>query len=640
MSNWRLLKIVLRTQPSALIPYWLFSIPWLLWTCVAVGAGGCWFFLRLGGAGVWPWTLLFAVTMGLCACVAGVRSYSWQNPRLSLRRQPRLAAVVKDAARTAGFRRIPQIRISAFVLTGVARNWHGKPRLRIGLPLLLQLPEDELRALLIIELTRLKNGTYRKHLLMDLYGDELLKPTPWQAEIVAAVREIRRTDWLAGAELAGQEPVAAVLRRFLVSIWAFDWFMAHAPGTPGDVYEAFSWKLRHDRLAGRIGPNVWYWMRANSACAEGRAMDDLGWSDGPAPEPADAPVVTEVPRRFVDRLLAGISRGTGATPNLAGLGRDQWLANANELRRTVIEAAGTLLGRDADDDDVIALVREGKAADLRWWHTQFPCPHPNRDVCTLLPILQVKALKLGYVAKHPYRQRELAGPDGHLIDVVELARDGGDMRDPDEDARRLAAESLAGGDATGWFERLYAEAASGAAVVPWDSGTPHPLLVEWSQGSQGDGRRAMVVGCGLGDDAEYVAGLGYATTAFDVSESAVRGARTRFPESAVDYSAADLLDLPGEWRGAFDLVVEIMTVQALPEDLHPPAIAAVRELVAPGGTLLVIASARDEGGPVYAPPWPLTPAEVAAFGEGGFAAAIEEIGDGERRRWRAAFRRG
>ncbi|MFI6902723.1 methyltransferase domain-containing protein [Nonomuraea sp. NPDC050394] len=634
---------MLRTQPSALIPYWLFSIPWIPWAVVGVGAGACWLIVRWAGIAGGSWMLPVAAALtGLCAWAARQTTFTWKNPRLSLRKQPRLAAVVKDAARTAGFRRTPQIRISAFVWTGVARNWYGKPRVRIGLPLLLQLPEDELRALLIIELTRLRNGSLRRHLFLDLYADELLKPTPWQAEIVAAVREIRRADWLAAAELAGQERVAAFLRRFLVSVWAFDWLMARAPGTPADAYEAFLWKLRHDRLAERIAPNVWDWMRAHPAAAEGKAMDDLGWSDGPVPEPAGDPVVAEVPRRFVTRLLRGVDLGTGGGFRLADVTREQWIDYWNELRSNVIVATAEVIGREARDDDVIALVRAGRAAEIQWWHTRWPCPHPNRDVCALLPILQVKAWKMGYIAKSPYRQRELVGPDGHLIDVVELARDGGHMRDPDEDARRLAAESLAGGDATGWFEKLYAEAASGEAVVPWDSGTPHPLLVEWSQGSQGssgDGRRAMVVGCGLGDDAEYVAGLGYATTAFDVSESAVKGARTRFPASAVDYSAADLLDLPGEWRGAFDLVVEIMTVQALPEDLHLGAIAAVRELVAPGGTLLVIASARDEGGPVYAPPWPLTPSEVAAFGEDGFAAAIEEIGDGERRRWRAAFRR-
>ena len=35
----------------------------------------------------------------------------------------------------------------------------------------------------------------------------------------------------------------------------------------------------------------------------------------------------------------------------------------------------------------------------------------------------------------------------------------------EEDTRRLAAESLAAGDATGWFEKLYTEAESGTAAV-------------------------------------------------------------------------------------------------------------------------------------------------------------------------------
>ena len=52
--------------------------------------------------------------------------------------------------------------------------------------------------------------------------------------------------------------------------------------------------------------------------------------------------------------------------------------------------------------------------------------------------------------------------------------------DPDADARRLAAEALAEDKPTGWFERLYAAAEEGEAVVPWDRGAPHPLLAEWT----------------------------------------------------------------------------------------------------------------------------------------------------------------
>ncbi|MBF8190630.1 class I SAM-dependent methyltransferase [Nonomuraea sp. K274] len=210
-------------------------------------------------------------------------------------------------------------------------------------------------------------------------------------------------------------------------------------------------------------------------------------------------------------------------------------------------------------------------------------------------------------------------------------------RDPEEDAIRLAAESLASGDPVGWFERLYSESETGDAIVPWDSRSPHFLLTEW--GSPGAGR-ALVVGAGLGDDAEYIAGLGYETVAFDVSESAVRLARERFPASEVRYQVANLLEPPAEWRHAFDLVVEIMTVQALPEPLHDRAIARVAEFVRPGGTLLVIASGREEGGPVFAPPWPLTPSEIAAFTVKGLEkGSIEDLRDGERHRWRATFHR-
>jgi SAM-dependent methyltransferase len=192
------------------------------------------------------------------------------------------------------------------------------------------------------------------------------------------------------------------------------------------------------------------------------------------------------------------------------------------------------------------------------------------------------------------------------------------MTEPDaeEYVRELATESLADGDPIGWFERLYAASATGTAAVPWDRGEPHRLLVGWAEDRalDGAGRRAVVVGCGFGDNAEYVAARGYATTAFDVSASAIDAARQRFPGTGVDYVTADLLALPDSWRGAFDLVVESFTVQALPVELHAEAIAAVADLVAPGGTLLVVAAKRDTlDDPAGAPPWPLLRTEMDSF---------------------------
>jgi SAM-dependent methyltransferase len=215
---------------------------------------------------------------------------------------------------------------------------------------------------------------------------------------------------------------------------------------------------------------------------------------------------------------------------------------------------------------------------------------------------------------------------------------------PHQDTDRLSAPSLAAGDATGWFDKLYIEAEEGTAQVPWDRPEPTALLSEWVRraGLDGAGRRALVVGCGLGRDAEFVAGLGFATTAFDISETAVRVARERHSGSPVDYRVADLLAPPAEWRSAFDLVVESNNVQALPRTLRARATAAVSSFVAPGGTLLIIAAAAtgwgDDG-----PPWPLTRDEVSAFATGGLAeVAVEEIpaeDDPLVVRWRAQFAR-
>jgi SAM-dependent methyltransferase len=214
----------------------------------------------------------------------------------------------------------------------------------------------------------------------------------------------------------------------------------------------------------------------------------------------------------------------------------------------------------------------------------------------------------------------------------------------DEDTRRLSAAALAEGDATGWFEKLYAEAENGTAEVPWDRDQPTAMLVDWAQrtGLAADGRRALVVGCGLGRDAEFLAGLGFATTAFDIAETAVRVARERHPGSPVDYRVADLLDPPPEWRHAFDLVVESNNVQALPRTLRARAIGRVGTMVAPGGTLLVLSAAASEHDG-DGPPWPLTRDEIEAFAADGLRPeSLERIpapDDPLSSRWRATFRR-
>ena len=194
---------------------------------------------------------------------------------------------------------------------------------------------------------------------------------------------------------------------------------------------------------------------------------------------------------------------------------------------------------------------------------------------------------------------------------------------------------------TAWFERLYAAAEAGEAQVPWNRGGPNPFLEQWvrERDLRGDGRRALVVGTALGDDAELLASRGFAVTAFDIAPTAIEGARRRFPDSHVDYRVADLLDLPAEWREAFDLVAEAITVQALPPSLRDRAIDAIASTVAPGGTLVVVSGIHDGDGPRVGPPWELTREELDRFERTLRPVEVGVARIGADARWRAEYTR-
>ncbi len=170
--------------------------------------------------------------------------------------------------------------------------------------------------------------------------------------------------------------------------------------------------------------------------------------------------------------------------------------------------------------------------------------------------------------------------------------------------------------ATEWFDPLYQQAAGDADKVPWARSTTHPELKSWLKAHdiQGEGRRALAVGCGLGDDAEELSRRGFKVTAFDISETAIEWCRQRFPETSVHYEVADLFALPADWQQAFDFVLECYTIQALPLALREQTMGAIAALVKPRGELLVICHGRSEDiTEPPGPPWPLTRSELELF---------------------------
>lgn len=167
-----------------------------------------------------------------------------------------------------------------------------------------------------------------------------------------------------------------------------------------------------------------------------------------------------------------------------------------------------------------------------------------------------------------------------------------------------------------WFEDLYAKSDEAGEGVPWANLSPHPIFKNWIDTTSitSTGKKALVIGCGLGDDAIELEAKGFEVTAFDVSKSAIDLCKKRFPKSKVEFVQADLLKGVPEWKGKFDFILEIFTIQALPPKYEATLIKNIADFVSENGELLIITEVNKakrsfENGP----PWLLNNDYITKF---------------------------
>ncbi|HMT08697.1 MAG TPA: class I SAM-dependent methyltransferase [Pyrinomonadaceae bacterium] len=184
-----------------------------------------------------------------------------------------------------------------------------------------------------------------------------------------------------------------------------------------------------------------------------------------------------------------------------------------------------------------------------------------------------------------------------------------------ERVKEIQAEFAARGDVTGWFEALYKEAAGDNEVIPWADLEANVYFRQWAEANKlfGDGRSALVVGCGLGDDAKYLHDLGFKVTAFDISPTAIEWAKKLYGDNEIQFEVADLFEPPRGWLGAFDFVLEIYTIQPLPLEMRPKVIDAVSAFVAENGELVVVTRGREDDVEPDELPWPLSRRDLSQF---------------------------
>ncbi len=171
-----------------------------------------------------------------------------------------------------------------------------------------------------------------------------------------------------------------------------------------------------------------------------------------------------------------------------------------------------------------------------------------------------------------------------------------------------------------WFETLYANSSTKGEGVPWADLKEHEDLHTFFELNPMDtaGKKALVVGGGMGDDALYLEKLGFDVTAIDISSSAITFCKERFHNSNIDFHVADLFDKLRHLEAQFDFVVEIYTIQALPPTHQKEIATNITKLLAPNGKLLLISYMQESIGQLNeGPPWPLHKAFFSLFKECG-----------------------
>src|SRR5581483_394219 len=122
----------------------------------------------------------------------------------------------------------------------------------------------------------------------------------------------------------------------------------------------------------------------------------------------------------------------------------------------------------------------------------------------------------------------------------------------------------------------------------WRLDGPQPIIVELADGGQITGP-VLECGCGLGDNALFLAERGYPITAIDASPTVIAQdtAKARARGLAVDFRVADATVLDGV-PGGFNTVIDSAMMHCLTDEQRRDYLAAVHRRTEPGARLHIL----------------------------------------------------
>ncbi|GAA3433273.1 class I SAM-dependent methyltransferase [Kutzneria kofuensis] len=125
-------------------------------------------------------------------------------------------------------------------------------------------------------------------------------------------------------------------------------------------------------------------------------------------------------------------------------------------------------------------------------------------------------------------------------------------------------------------------------TIPWRLDGPQPVIVELADAGEFTGP-ILESGCGLGDNALFLAERGYEITAFDAAPTVIEQDRAKAAERGlkVDFTVADATTLDGI-EGGFNTALDSAMMHCLTDEQRRAYLAALHGVCNPGAKLHIL----------------------------------------------------
>lgn len=153
------------------------------------------------------------------------------------------------------------------------------------------------------------------------------------------------------------------------------------------------------------------------------------------------------------------------------------------------------------------------------------------------------------------------------------------------------------------------------AIPPWDIGRPQKEFIRLADDGEISGR-VLDVGCGTGENALYLASIGFEVWGIDAAPSAIKKAKEKAKKRGitVNFLISDALKLQS-LQYKFNTVIDCGLFHVFSDDERPIFAASLSSALCPGGKYFMLCFSEHEPGSYG--PRRVTQAEIrAAFSKG------------------------